>query len=73
MQRFVDGFIKTGRPEPDRYYEVYKENKLIGDEVRDLVIGKTQVLAGFAGLPLCVDLYRNTDGTIEKKRIFASE
>jgi TolB-like protein/Flp pilus assembly protein TadD len=48
-QRFIDGLIKAGWPEPHRYYEVYKENKLIGDEVRNLVIGKTQVLASFAG------------------------
>lgn len=109
-QRFVSGLIKAGWPEPHRYYEVYKENKLTGDEVRDLVMGKTQVLAGFAGggwtqkfskdgsvtykgygmhdtgeyqiegdqccttmkkilagLPLCVDLYRNPGGTLEKK------
>jgi adenylate cyclase len=110
MRRFVDGLIKAGWPEPHRYYAVYKENKLTGDEIRDLVVGKTQVLAGFAGggwtqklsedgsvvykgygihdtgvyriegdqccitydkmlasLPLCVDLYRNPGGTVEKK------
>jgi TolB-like protein/Flp pilus assembly protein TadD len=109
-QRFVDGLIKAGWPEPHRYYEVYKENKLTGEEVRDLVTGRTQVLVGFAGggwtqkfgkdgkvtyqgfgmkdtgkfwiegdqccvtydkmmasLPLCIDLYRNPGGTIEKK------
>jgi len=110
MRRFVDGLIKAGWPKPHRYYAVYKENKLTGDEIRDLVVGKTQVLAGFAGggwtqkfsedgsvvykgygihdtgvyriegdqccitfdkilasLPLCVDLYRNPGGTVEKK------
>jgi TolB-like protein/Flp pilus assembly protein TadD len=109
-QRFVGGLIKAGWPEPHRYYEVYKENKLTGEEVRDLVTGRTQVLVGFAGggwtqkfgkdgkvsyqgfgmkdtgkfwiegdqccvtydkmmssLPLCLDLYRNPGGTIEKK------
>jgi TolB-like protein/Flp pilus assembly protein TadD len=109
-QRFVGGLIKAGWPEPHRYYEVYKENKLKHDEIRDLVVGKTQILAGFAGggwtqkfnkdgtivyegygmhdtgvyriegdqccttykkilagLPLCDDLYRNPDGTFEKK------
>jgi TolB-like protein/Flp pilus assembly protein TadD len=48
-QRFTDGLIKAGWPEPHRYYEVYKENKLTGDEIRDLQLGKTMVLAGFAG------------------------
>jgi TolB-like protein/lipopolysaccharide biosynthesis regulator YciM len=48
-RRFVDGLIKAGWPEPHRYYEVYKENKLTGEELRDLVTGRTQVLAGFAG------------------------
>ena len=109
-RRFVDGLIKAGWPEPHRYYEVYKENKLTGKEVRNLVTGRTQVLAGFAGggwtqkfgkngkvsyqgfgmkdagkfwiegdqccvtydkmmagLPLCVDLYRNPGGTMERK------
>jgi adenylate cyclase len=109
-RRFVDGLIKSGWPEPHRYYEVHKENKLTGKEVRNLVKGRTQVLAGFAGggwtqnfgkdgkvnyqgfgiqdtgkywiegdqccvtydkmmarLPLCVDMYRNPSGTVEKK------
>jgi TolB-like protein/Flp pilus assembly protein TadD len=48
-QRFVGGLIEAGWPEPHRYYEVYKENKLTGDEVRDLVLGRTQVLSAFAG------------------------
>jgi tetratricopeptide (TPR) repeat protein len=46
---YVDGLIKAGWPEPHRYYEVYKENKLTGAEVRELVVGRTQVLSGFAG------------------------
>ena len=48
-QRFVGGLIKAGWPEPHRYYEVYRKNKLTGEEVRDLVTGRTQVLSGFAG------------------------
>ena len=48
-QRFVGGLIKAGWPEPHRYYEVYRKNKLTGEEVRALVTGRTQVLSGFAG------------------------
>jgi hypothetical protein len=48
-QRFVGGLIKAGWPEPHRYYEVYRKNKLTGEEVRDLVTGRTQILVGFAG------------------------
>jgi TolB-like protein/Flp pilus assembly protein TadD len=109
-QRFVGGLIKAGWPEPHRYHEVYRENKLTGEEVRYLVTGRTQVLVGFAGgewtqkfgkdgnvsyqgfgvedtgkfwiegdqccitydnmmagLPLCMDLYRNPGGKIENK------
>jgi TolB-like protein len=39
-KRFVDGLIKAGWHEPHRYWEVYKENKLTGDEIRDLVFGR---------------------------------
>ena len=48
-KRFVDGLIKAGHPKPHRYYEVSRENKLTGDEIRELVFGRTAIGATFAG------------------------
>jgi TolB-like protein/class 3 adenylate cyclase len=41
-ERYVDGLIKAGAPEPHRYYEADKKNKLTGDEIQDLVSGRTE-------------------------------
>jgi TolB-like protein/Flp pilus assembly protein TadD len=48
-KRFVDGLIKAGHPEPHRYYEVSKNNKLTGEEIRALVFGRTTISPMFAG------------------------
>jgi len=41
-KRLSDGLIKAGLPgEPGEYYKIYQENKLAGDEIRDLVFAKT--------------------------------
>jgi adenylate cyclase len=48
-ERYVNGLIKAGHPKPHRYYEVSKDNKLTGDEIRSLVFGRTAVGAAFAG------------------------
>ena len=49
IKRFVDGLIKAGHPEPHRYYVALKKNKLSGDEIRDLVFGRTETSPIFAG------------------------
>ena len=49
IKRFVEGLIKAGHPEPHRYYVAYKKNKLSGDEIRDLVFGRTETSPIFAG------------------------
>jgi tetratricopeptide (TPR) repeat protein len=41
--RFVEGFIKAGYPEPHTYYTVSKENKLTGDELQKLPFGYRQI------------------------------
>jgi len=41
-KRFADGLIKAGIPgEPGGYYKVYQENKLTGEEIKDLVFDQT--------------------------------
>ena len=41
-KRFADGLIKAGIPgEPGGYYKVYQENKLTGEEIKDLVFAQT--------------------------------
>jgi tetratricopeptide (TPR) repeat protein len=41
-KRFADGLIKAGMPgEPGGYYKIYQENKLTGDEIKDLVFAQT--------------------------------
>jgi TolB-like protein/class 3 adenylate cyclase len=41
-QRYIDGLIKAGAPEPHKYYEADKKNKLTGDEIKNLVFGRTE-------------------------------
>jgi len=48
-KRRVDGLIKAGHPKPHRFYEVAKDNKLTGDEIRELVFGRTSISPMFAG------------------------
>ena len=46
--RFADGIIKAGMPwQLHQYYRVSKENKLTGEEIRELLFGRT--VAGFTG------------------------
>jgi tetratricopeptide (TPR) repeat protein len=41
-KRFADGLIKAGIPgEPGGYYKIYQENKLTGDQIKDLVFDQT--------------------------------
>jgi TolB-like protein/class 3 adenylate cyclase len=41
--RFADGLLKAGLPgEPSGYYKVLEENRLTGEEIRDLFFGHTQ-------------------------------
>jgi tetratricopeptide (TPR) repeat protein len=41
-KRFADGLIKAGLPgEPGGYYKIYQENKLAGEEIKDLVFAQT--------------------------------
>jgi len=39
---FADGLIKAGMPgEPGGYYKIYQENRLTGDDIKDLVFAQT--------------------------------
>jgi len=41
-ERLAEGLIKAGLPgQSSEYYKVYKEYKLTGEEIRDLVLGRT--------------------------------
>jgi TolB-like protein/Flp pilus assembly protein TadD len=41
-ERLAQGFIKAGLPgQASEYYKLYKEHKLSGEEIRDLVFGRT--------------------------------
>ena len=45
-KRFADGLIKAGIPgEPGGYYKIYQENKLTGEQIKDLVFAQT--ITGF--------------------------
>ena len=45
-ERIADGLIKAGLTgEPSGYYKISEENRLTGDEIRDLVFGRT--ITGF--------------------------
>ena len=45
-KRFADGLIKAGIPgEPGGYYKIYQENKLTGEQIKDLV--SAQTITGF--------------------------
>jgi TolB-like protein/class 3 adenylate cyclase len=40
--RFADGLLKAGLPgKPSGYYKLYEENKLTGEEIKELVFGRT--------------------------------
>jgi len=39
--RYADGLVKSGWPgQPSEYYKIYEENRLIGEEIRNLVSGQ---------------------------------
>ena len=41
-KRFADGLIKAGVPgEPGGYYKIYQENKLTGEQIKDLAFAQT--------------------------------
>ncbi len=41
-KRFADGLIKAGLPgESGGYYKIYQENKLTGEQIKDLVFDQT--------------------------------
>ena len=41
-KRFADGLIKAGIPgEPGGYYKIYQENKLTGEQIKNLVLDQT--------------------------------
>jgi adenylate cyclase len=41
-ERFADGLLKAGLPgEPSGYYKIYEENHLTGEEIKELVFGRT--------------------------------
>lgn len=45
-KRFADGLIKAGmQGEPGGYYKIYQENRLTGDEIKDLAFAQT--ITGF--------------------------
>jgi len=42
FNRFIEGFIKAGfKEDPSDYCKVHKENKMTGQEIRELIVGKT--------------------------------
>ncbi|MCP3901715.1 MAG: hypothetical protein GY707_18555 [Desulfobacteraceae bacterium] len=42
FDRQIEGLIKAGfKGEPTNYYKLKKENKLLGQEIQDLIFGKT--------------------------------
>jgi hypothetical protein len=46
MERFAESFIKAGLPgEPSGFYKISEENRLAGEEIRDLFFG--QKVTGF--------------------------
>jgi hypothetical protein len=41
-ERFADGLLKAGLPgQPSGYYKIYEEKNLTGEEIRELVFGRT--------------------------------
>ena len=41
-KRFADGLLKAGIPgEPGGYYKIYQENKLKGEQIKDLIFDQT--------------------------------
>jgi len=64
-QRFADGLLKAGLPgKPSGYYKIYEENKLTGEEIRELVFGRTTTgITPWTGLPWWVDLTSDGKGT----------
>jgi len=41
-ERFADGLLKAGLPgEPSGFYKIYEENHLTGEEIKELVFGRT--------------------------------
>ena len=41
-KRFADGLIKAGLPgEPGEYYKIHQENKLTGEQIKDLIFDQT--------------------------------
>ena len=44
--RFAQGLIKAGWPEPNNYYKINIKNRLTGKEIKDLMFGKKR--SGFS-------------------------
>lgn len=43
-EHFADGLLRAGLPgKPSGYYKIYEENNLTGEEIKDLVFGRTIV------------------------------
>jgi tetratricopeptide (TPR) repeat protein len=41
MERFAEGYVKAGlQGEPSGFYKISKENRLTGEEIRELFIGR---------------------------------
>ena len=50
FDRYIEGLIKAGlKEDPSDYYKVHKENKMTGQEIRELIVGKTITGYFFAG------------------------
>ena len=59
FDRWIEGLIKAGlKGDPSDYYKVHKENKMTGQEIQELVIGKT--MTGYVfGFPWSRKIYKN--------------
>ena len=60
--RFADGLLKAGLPgKSSGYYKIYEENKLSGEEIKELVFGRTTTgITPWAGQPWWIE--RTNDG-----------
>ena len=68
FDRAIEGLIKAGyKGNSSDYYKIIKENKLNGQEIKELMLGKTQS-GYFFGNPWSMN--RNNNGDVEITDIF---
>ena len=71
FDHLIKGLVKAGyRVDAANYHKVNEDQKLNGQEIRELVLSKTQIGTNVYGPKRSWSIYRNWDGKLESPNIF---